>query len=131
MESDASVGGVPLGDMYSNGLVFWEPWKPREGSRVRVRYPGECKVDWGKVGDRLGENLGHPPEFDGATGVVFRIDDDYGAHRYAVAFDVVVAVARKNGAQARGAHFAAIELEPLDVSEVAELEALKRRFEHG
>jgi hypothetical protein len=113
---------------HSNGLVFWEPWQPEVGARVRVRYPGECNVDWGSVGDRLGEYPGHPEEFDGVTGRVFQIDPHYGAHKYAVLFDLPVAVVRKDDAKARGAHFAAIELEPLDGATINQMDLFIQKF---
>jgi hypothetical protein len=121
---------TPPGDNGGNGgLIFWEPWKPTPGARVVVRLGGECQVDWGKVGDRTGEYTGHPPEFDWKAGTVFRIDEDYGAHRYAVFFDRPCPVERKGGAPAMGAHFAAIELEPLDLPDTAETQRLLRRFD--
>jgi len=114
----------PLG-----GLIFWEPWKPSVGSRVTVRLGGECNVDWGKIGDRDGQFTGHPQEFDWKAGTVFRIDPDYGAHRYAVFFDRPCPVERKNGAPAMGAHFAAIELEPLDLPDTDQTRRLLDRFD--
>lgn len=128
--SDANAGSPPdHGDDHYGGLTFWEPWRPSLGDRVTVRYAGECNVDWGRIGDGLGENLGHPPEFDYRTGRVFRVDPDYGAHCYAVVFDVPVSVARKGGIPCMGAHFAAIELEPIDLPDSATVEDIARAFQ--
>lgn len=126
--SGPGPGGSDRNGSYVPHLTFWEPWRPELGSRVTIRYPGECNVDWGRVGDGWSENLGHPPEFDYQVGTVFRVDTEYGAHKYAVVFDIPVPVGRKDGALCRGAHFAAIELEPIDLPDSSTVEDIVSRF---
>ena len=90
--------------------VYWEPWTPAVGDRVRVRLSAECPVTW----------THDAPELDGAPGYVRNIFPAHEwqgqGHNYYVAFDPPVHYPhgpKRIIMPYFGCVFAAIELEPI------------------
>ena len=88
--------------------VYWEPWTPAVGDRVRVRLSAECPVTW----------THDAPELDGVTGWVRETGPlhHFAGHEYYVEFDRRVPCRRGPKRLADvyyGCVFAAIELEPI------------------
>lgn len=76
--------------------VFWEPWRPQVGQRVRIRASSECPT----------QEISPLP--DGATGVVSEIEPGRAGHRYVVLLDV------RDAYRGSSPCCAAIELEPAE-----------------
>ena len=100
--------------------LFWQPWRPQFGQRVRLRLSGECERVWPccNAEDKV---VGHPEVVGGATGTVtfcpahINCASKYPDHPYLVRLDQTVMC--PHGQAIVAAHFAALELDPLDDEE--------------
>jgi hypothetical protein len=95
--------------------VYWEPWTPKVGDRVRVRLSPECRHERQSSSTR--EMIGsHIPEENGRVGTVAPWPNPTwprrNGHDICVVFDVPIAVTAWR--HFYGCAFAAIELVPLD-----------------
>lgn len=101
---------------------FWEPWHPEVGQRVRIRLNGECDIPtWWVKGEKVVDfGNGHLDIENNCVGTIiecpFTERDGYCrhvevGHPYAVVIDGGIS---QSGVRIRGAHYAALELEPVD-----------------
>lgn len=115
--------------------IYWEPWQPQPGQRVRIRLSGECQAQFisgysdlavlGASFQRNFKDSGHVPEEDGAEGTVVTsgvlgrlrevvsVPDTRSSHPYVVQFEPWLPTPSVGGTL-RAAAYAACELEPID-----------------
>jgi hypothetical protein len=93
--------------------MFYEPWTPHVGSRVRVKLNGECRWD---PDDGCGN--GHEDILNRQLGAVVEIDraDWLGGHHYFVELDGCPCGEPQRSGEPCHEWFAAVELESIGIA---------------
>ena len=112
-------------DSVNNNDEYWEPYSFSVGQTVTIKVEGECRVQREhRVRDKLSGRItqfkenktGHPQQFHNITGVIAAIvkTPNMNGHYYRVCLSRRVFMG--NDIYTLGADFAAIELEPIDIT---------------